>query len=267
MNTILDQWREGKGLPGVLVIDGHAHIGEWPHGANFRNSGEAAEEAVAFMDAFGMHAACVMSGGYMVNGSDYRLGNDFLLDCCRRVPDRLIPFALINPNDSAPSIKAELERMVAAGVHAIKLFNSYQGYPGDGAHLMAVYEFAQAHGMLVLNHYWSDDETRTIALEFPDLIMIRGHGGATKLARGLANVYDNIWYLSSLGELERGIQENGPDKVLFGSDAFMNDPAVGIGLVVYADIPEEWKRAILGLNMARLLDMAGTLPAPLKGWV
>ncbi len=264
MSVILEQWREGKGLPDVLVIDGHIHIGDWPHGANFDHVEEAAREAVAFMDAYGVDAACVLGGGYMGNGSDYRLGNDLLLDCVRRAPGRLIPFAHINPNDSLPSMLAELERMYDGGVRAIKLLNAYQNYPGGGPHLLALYEFAQGHNMLVLNHHWSEAEIRRIAAQFPGLTMIRGHGGASALSHELANVYDNIWGLWPLGTIEAGIQQYGPDKILFGSDAFMNDLSVGIGMVVYADIPDEHKRQVLGLNMACLLERVGALPASLR---
>ena len=267
MSTILEQWREGKGLPDMLVIDGHAHLGEWPHGANFDDAEEAASEAVAIMDANGVHAACVLSGGYWVNGSDYHMGNDFLLDCVRRAPDRLIPFAHINACDSPANILAELLRVEGEGVHAIKLYNLPQGYPGDGPNLMPLYEFAQEHSMLLLNHYWSDRELQQLAIQFPEVTFIRGHGGATRLSRTLANVYDNIWSLSPLGVLEAGIRQFGPEKILFGSDAFMNPPSVGIGMVVYADIPDTHKRMILGLNMARLLQRVGALPAPWAQWL
>lgn len=265
MSTILQHWTEGQGLPGLLVIDGHTHIGEWPHGPGFNSAEEAAERSVAVMDAYGVDAACVLAGRHMFNnGCDYREGNDFLLDCVQRVPERLIPFAHINPNDNLPSIRAELERMVAAGVRAIKLWNEPLGYPGDGPHLLAIYEYAQEHNMLVINHQWPEAVLRKIAAMFPGGTFIRAHGGASPLSYELANVHDNIWSLWPLGALESGIQQFGPTKILFGSDAFMNDPSVGIGMVVYADIPEEHKRMILGLNMARLLDKVGALPASLK---
>ena len=268
MSTILQDWRAGKGLPGTLVIDAHTHIGEWPHGANFDTPEEAAEGAEATMDAYGVDAACVLAGGYwMTNGADYRMGNDFLLACVRLLPERLIPFAHFNPNDDRSSLLAELERMVDEGVRAIKLINAYQGYPGDGPNLMVLYEFAQRHMMLVHNHYWSEAELRTITTQFPDLTLIRAHGGASALSHQMPNVNDNIWSLWPLGSIEQGIQRYGPDKILFGSDAFMNDPSVGIGLVVYADIPDAQKRAVLGLNMARLLDRVGVLPEPLRRWL
>jgi predicted TIM-barrel fold metal-dependent hydrolase len=179
MSTILEQWRAGKGLPDVLVLDGHTHLGDWPHGANFRDAAEAVDGAVAIMDAYGVDAACVLSGSYWASGSDYRMGNDFLLDCTRRAPERLIPFAHVNPNDSLPAIIAELERVVGAGVHCLKLYNSYQAYPGDAPNLLAVYEFAQEHHMLMVNHYWSETELRTLAVRYPGAIFIRAHGGAS----------------------------------------------------------------------------------------
>jgi predicted TIM-barrel fold metal-dependent hydrolase len=268
MSTLLEQWREGHGLPGVLVIDGHTHIGEWPTGATFDPGEDVAEGAIAMMDAYGVDAACVLSGGYMFsNGSDYRLGNDRLLACVRRFPERLIPFAFINPHDSLHSMMLELERMFGEGVRALKLWNEPTGYPGDGPNLMALYEFAERHDMLVVNHYWSEQELRKIAAAFPGLILICAHGGASRLSSELAGVYDNIWSLWPLGTIERGIQLHGPDKILFGSDAFMNDPSVGIGMVVYADIPDDYKRLILGLNMARLLDRVGALPSSLRRWL
>ncbi len=267
MTSIRDAWRQGQGLPDVLVIDGHAHLGEWPHGANFQDAEEAAAEAVAIMDANGVHAACILTGGYWVNGSDYRLGNDFLLDCVRRAPDRLIPFAHVNALDDRASMLAELARMEGEGVRCLKLYNVPQGYPGDTPNLLALYEYAQERRWLILNHQWSEAELGRLALDFPEVTFIRGHGGASRLSRGLANVYDNIWALWPLGTIEEGIRRFGPEKVLFGSDAFMNPPSVGIGMVVYAAVPDEHKRMILGLNMARLLERAGALPAPLRRWL
>ena len=265
MSAILEQWRRGEGLPDVLVIDGHTHPYRWSPG--FGSPREAAAEMLRLMDDYCVDASCLMSGDYMHNGDDFRLGNDFLLGVCRHDPERLIPFAHVNPNFDLNIISAELERMYGAGVRAIKLLNAYQNYPGDGPHLMAVYAFAQERDMLVLNHFWSEDEIHTITRRFPKLVMIRGHGGASAISCTYENVHDNIWSLHRLGAIESGIQRFGPEKILFGSDAALNDPAVGIGLVVYADISDEAKKAVLGLNMARLLDWAGLLPSSLRHWL
>jgi len=242
MSEILEAWRAGRGLPGVLVIDGHTHVGAWPHAANFDSIADAAAGAVAAMDANGVDAACVLSGGYMDPGADYRRGNDALLELLRRLPERLIGFAHVNPNDTLEGVRRELARVHEAGLRCIKLLNAYQqAYPGDGPNLMEVYRFAAKRNMLVINHYWPPEVLWKIARLFPSVDF------------------------RHIGFIEDGVRKAGPGKFLYGSDAFMNPMSVGIGLVAYADIPDEHKRLILGENMARLLDKVGALPRPLRG--
>jgi predicted TIM-barrel fold metal-dependent hydrolase len=245
------------------VIDGHVHVHDWPHGANFNSIEEMAQGAVKYMDANGVDAACVLSGGYMTSGTDYTVGNDVLIDLVRRVPDRLIGFLSVNPNDSTSNVVAELQRVERRGIRCIKLLNSYQqNYPGDGPSLMEVYRFAADHRMLILNHHWPGDVLLRIADQFPTVDFIMGHygGGAYDLLTARPNIHANIWGLSGLGFLERAVQTIGPDKFMFGSDAFMNPMSVGLGLVLFADISDDARRRMLGLNLATLLDKAGALP-------
>ena len=263
MSEILKRWRAGEGLPGVLVIDGHVHAKEDSGGANFTTIAVAAREAAAYMDANGVDAALVVTVGFVPPGSDYRLGNDDLIELQRLLPRRLACSVHINPNDTLEGILAELDRCERAGLRCIKLLNSYQqGYPGDGPNLMELYRFAQERDMLVFNHKWTPEELARIAPQFPDVDFICGHYGPSQdaLLRERDNVYASIWSLPSMGVLEQGIREVGPEKFLFGSDAFLNPMSVGIGLVVYADIPDDHKRMILGLNQAKLFDKVGALP-------
>ena len=266
MSDILSQWRQGQGLPDTLVIDGHGHIGEWPHAATFPNHSveEAAEEAVAFMDANGLDLFCSQSGGYMLDGSDYRLGNDYLLDVWRLIPDRLIPFANVNPNDSRENILAELDRVYEAGIRCLKLINDYQdNYPPGGPNMMAVYEYASQRAMLILNHGWRDSEAlNSIADEFPAVDFITGHYGwrQDETLKAHPNVFANIWGYGSMGWLDHGFREVGAHKFILGSDGFLNPLSGGIGPVVFAPISDEEKRLVLGLTMGRLLHKRGVLP-------
>lgn len=267
MSKLLDTWKAGRGLPDTLVIDGHVHIGEWPHNTTFHSVDEAVTESAAFMDANGVDAACVQGGGYMWAGADYRLGNDFLMAVCSRRPDRLIGFMSVNPNDTRQNVLAELDRTYAAGIRCIKLINAYQdNYPGDGPNLMAVYEYAADHRMLVFNHAWTAEVIRKISALFPDVDFIFGHynGGQNEMLKQRPNVYANIWNYGNLGWLDRGIANVGAGKFLMGSDAFLNPMSLGIGPVVFAPISDEEKRMILGLNQARLLEKVEVLPKSIK---
>lgn len=268
MSAILEKWISGRGLPDTIVIDGHIHISEWPHATTFHGVDEAVQESVRYLDANGVDAFCAVSGGYIFGMPDYHHGNDFLLEVWHRLPDRLIPFMNVNPNDTVAHILDELERMYAAGVRCIKLINAYQhAYPGNGPTLMALYAFAAQHRMLVFNHHWSEAEINQIAPQFPEIDFIFAHylGGYQDAAMQThPNVFTNIWSYGPMGWLERGIRKVGANKFMMGSDGFLNCLSVGIGPVVFAEISEDEKRQVLGLTTARLLDKVGALPPVLK---
>jgi predicted TIM-barrel fold metal-dependent hydrolase len=54
--------------------------------------------------------------------------------------------------------------------------------------------------------------------------------------------------------IERFVREVGADRVLFGSDTPLLEPAAQLGRIAYAKIPEADKVKILGLNTKRLLE-------------
>lgn len=267
MSRLLKDWIAGRGLPDTLVIDGHIHIGEWPHNTTFHSVDQAVAESVEYMDANGVDACCALSGGYMWTGTDYRLGNDFLLAVCQRLPDRMIGFLHINPTDTRDHIVAELDRMYGLGLRCIKLLNGYQNnYPGDGPNLMTLYEYAAKHRMLVFNHEWTPGVLAQISSQFPEIDFICGHYHASydPVMRTRPNVYASTWAYGEMGQLDRGFANVGVGKFLLGSDGFLNPLSVGIGSVVFAPISDEDKRLILGLTQARLLDKVGVLPRALK---
>lgn len=262
MNTILGNWKAGRGFPDILVIDGHLHFHAWPHGANFDSLAEAVEGALELMDAHGVEAGCVLGGGAFVCGDDYTAGNDELLTFTQACPDRFIGFAHINPNDSEAGVKAELDRIWQMGFRALKLINSYQqNYPDDGSNLMQVYRFAAEKNMLVLNHWWKPEVLDRIAAEFISVQFIAAHFYPFPVLER-PNVHCNIWGLP--GWIEEAVRRYGAEKFMVGSDGFMNPLSGGIGQVVYLDIPDADKRRMLGLNVARLLDSAGVLPPVLR---
>jgi uncharacterized protein len=267
VSAILSAWKRGLGLPDTLVIDGHVHVGEWPHAATFADVDEAERESAAYLDANGVDAFCAVGGGGMFNATDYRVGNDFLLALWRRLPDRLIPFLSLNPNDTPADLREELERMHGEGVRCVKLINDYQErYPGDGPNLRLVYEFAARRGMLVFNHAWDPHVIREVSQRHPDtdFVFAHYHEGLDEVLVERPNVYTNIWSLGSLGWLDRGLRRVGARKFMLGSDGFLNPLSVGIGPVVFSAASDAEKRLVLGLNAARLLAKAGALPAALE---
>ena len=273
MSEILKDWLDGNGLPDCLVIDGHIHIGTMrpPFSTTFfQTVDETVERANLICDQHGVDAFCTVGGGYMVGGSDYRLGNDFLLKVWKKMPDRLIPFMSLNPNDSFKNLKAELDRMTGEGICCIKLINAYQeNYPGDGPNLMKVYEYAAEHNMIVFNHSWSIVEIELIAKQFPESTFIFAHYNNRQdpILKKFNNVCANTWSYSGMEFIDRGVNSVGAGKLMLGSDGFFNSLSVGIGSIVFADISDKDKRQILGLNIAVLLDRVGALPDKYRKFV
>ncbi len=261
MSTLQENWEAGLGCPDTLVIDGHIHFDGGVIGRPWNSPAEAAHYALRAMDAAGIDLACILGGGYYGPGNDYTRGNDALRDFCRCAPDRFIGLAHFNPRDSAEGLDRELDRALALGFRGIKLLNAYQdNLPGDDPALMRIYRFAARHQLFILNHYWTPEVLGRIAREFPTVPFIAGHWYLHEVLR-LPNVYCNLWGLLRLGDIEFGVREFGADKFLLGSDAFLNPLTVGLGLVMQADLPDEDKRKILGLNQARILHSARALPA------
>jgi len=266
MSTIRDNWINGKGFPDVLVIDGHIHVGEWPHAATFQSMDEAEERSLEFMDRNGVDAICALSGGCMFFHADYRLGNDLILEYWQRLGDRVIPFCHVNPLDTEDNIVSELDRMVAAGIRCIKLLNSYQdNYPDDGPNMVRVCEYAAEHKMLLTNHSWGRLEVlRDFSTRFPDVDFIHAHyGGGDPLLSERPNVFTSVWAYGGMGWLDGGLALAGAHKFITGSDGFLNPMSVGIGPVVFAPLSDNDLRLVLGLNIARLLHKVGALPPSL----
>ena len=68
------------------------------------------------------------------------------------------------------------------------------------------------------------------------------------------NLYIGTCPLNSYGTLERFVAGAGADRIVFGSDLSWNPVGWGMGPILYASIPVESKRLILGGNIRRLLQ-------------
>ena len=67
-----------------------------------------------------------------------------------------------------------------------------------------------------------------------------------------------------VGMIERFVKEVGAERVLFGSDMPVLEPAAQLGRVAYAEISEDNKEKILGRNVQQLLEV-GKRAAPGQG--
>jgi len=108
------------------------------------------------------------------------------------------------------------------------------------------------------------DDLDRLAPIYPGAHFLSAHvGGSWEFAQALVpvmrrhpNIYADVAYPETAhGIIEYLVREAGADRVVFGSDGLLIDPASQLGWVGWARIAFEDKRKVLGLNIARLLGL------------
>lgn len=248
----------GKPLTDVFIIDGLTSVGSWA----------SLTSMLLVMDRLGIDTACLQ-------------GNpDRVLAAIGDHPDRFIGTCRVNPN-YPDEIVPTLERSFAGGMRMIKLHPAAHSeyYPIDGPNYRPVFEFAVAHQAPILIHSGPRTEVdlrlnrpyviAKVAQRYPDADFIISHCGAydaketwealdeaVEVTEANANIYLNFNTLGRYyGVLEYLVQNVGAERVIFGSDEPQHAFMAEIGHVAYAKVSDADKEKILGLNMARLLNL------------
>lgn len=247
----------GLPLTGVLVIDGHCHLG--PHAGFFQPDNDAAA-LVRTMDRIGIDQACIFST--LAITSDMRGGNDLSLAAARAFPDRLLAYMVPDPN-RPEELQDELQRCFDAGARGIKFHTGLHRYSFDGPAYAVGLAFADAHRLPLISHgVGSVDTLRRAARAYPGAHIIVAHAGAggggntamLQVALEESNVYlDLASSVGAFGAFAEVVQTFGAAKLHYGSDFPWMCPTHQIGRVLLAPIAEEDKRRILGSNLATLL--------------
>jgi len=265
-----------------MIIDASAYIGRWP----FAPLGyESAEDLLRLMDRSGVDKA-VLTSLNSIFYYDAEIGNREVGTACRQHPDRLIPFATINPN--LPRWREHLAACVEDyGARGIRLHPDFHKYSLLADHQMPdvgglMAEAAQRKlpvfiqtSILDLRHYpgyCMVDEVPIAqvaqAIErYRDNTFIVGGGrwfraranDLIKYARAanLTNYYiatDGLGgYWDGLGSF---VKQIGSEHLLFSTRAPILYGEAAKLVVETSEISAEDRAAILGGNAARLLGLA-----------
>jgi len=249
----------------MRIIDFHTHLDDrW-----FGQPVPSEAEFLSALDRFGIEAACVftLQGFY----GDTRRCNDALAARAERHPDRLIPFATVDPKLGHEAV-AELERCLANPVfRGVKLHPWLQAFAPSmvRAVMVELLKCAARRGVPVLIHdgtppYATTFQAATAARWVPQATVVLGHAGladyvaaAGRLVRDIPNLYACVCGPRA-GEVGYLVQTAGADKLLFGSDFGFTDWTIVADFldnILEAGLDDRTKDHVFYRNAARLLGL------------
>lgn len=255
-----------SGLPlSVPVTDCHTHMApaedKTVSGLYMPESG--CDDIVIKLDRLGIDR--IYTAPWEGISTDGLAGNEQSLYAARKYPGRFYGYNTCNihyPEDLAGWRRYfESDPDVFVG---IKPYWPYQRFAIDDPVCEEWYAYANAHRLLLLLHTGDAGvvaRAGELSRRWPDISFLLAHTGIdynvarTNLALAVErdNVFLEITYTScTRGMIEFLVEKAGADKVLFGSDLPMRDPAPQLGWVCYARVSEADKRKILHENIARL---------------
>jgi len=195
-------------------------------------------------------------------------GNDEAAEAAEQHPDMFVPACLINA-DLGEDALAEIRRcrdelgMVWIG----ELCGYASGYAYDTDAFGRAITLAGELNMVVQMHSEGWEEMDRICGEFPKVTFVLPHpGDSPKEVRArceLAAKHRNLHLdlsghgVQRMGVLDLAVQCAGPERVLFGSDYTINDPAAVIATIRASYLDDSTKELILGGNTLRLLNERG----------
>lgn len=259
-----EQLRRGEPLRDLLIIDGHAHLGEWP--GFFINQPDAGT-MIKVMDRIGMQAAIVSANAALSSDPEY--GNQMVLRAVQSYPGRILGYAVANPH-YAEDLEGSLHRYLdQPGMVGIKLHpETHDDYPLLGPRYEPVWAVATERRVPVLFHTYfggdSPEEIAELARRYPKVPLLVGHmlqdkslEAMAELANAFPNIYVDLSVPDTFGVTEFFVEAlDDIRKIIFGTDFPWGNCHFRVGAVIYARIPEEAKRRILGENMTELLGVS-----------
>lgn len=250
-----------------IVVDAHVHAG---YMGMWGQREISFEETLTAADAAGIDKLCVSSTLSLT--LDMKEGNHAVYELMQRYPDRVIGFAALPSPYFGQQGLDEIKRAVEYyGMKGIGELVTRPTYPADLPGWTALLETAADLHVPVLLHPVAGPCAR-VAEAVPEATILLAHMGAgngiapnewsdaIEMAKLHPNVYlETAQSDTSYGQMELAVQELGPERIVFGTDSPLLDPAVQKAKITGSDINSKAKDLILGPNLARILDISPNL--------
>lgn len=243
----------------MAIIDFHTHVDEAPAFGWI----DPPEKIVALLDEAGIDHAVAMT--YVDYPGLDPNAIDCLAEACSRFPDRLVPFARLNPNHRAEAMGALRRSIEELGYRGLKLHpTSTLAHPA-GEPTIDLLRACGEYGVPALFHCGDDPYTTPQAIALaaelaPDTAIVMGHMGGyfhVDDAIGETERHPNLYLETSAmpypTKIAEAVARVGAERIVFGSDGPGCNPALEVDKIRLLDLGEEVEERILFRNAAELL--------------
>ncbi len=245
-------------------IDVHCHVG-----AGARATGAVGELLKKLKEA--NVAKCVVSPiqlkEYNFETFTYAEQNDAVASLAKTYPEKIIPFARINPGAGEAALDEAKRAFTKLNAVGIKLQPSVDGYSLSNYTLLQVLEEAEKYNTVVLIHTGLNRIDAVahplacidLARQFKGVKFILAHAASLlQDAYEQGNLLPNVWFETSIHStpftISNYVKKYGDSRLLFGSDYPYSDPFIERLKIERAGLSESSKRKILLENTERLFE-------------
>ncbi|MFC1614847.1 amidohydrolase family protein [Gemmatimonadota bacterium] len=264
---------QGRPLEEIRLLDAHGHIAkEGFEGVNGLTLGpQDAASIVRVMDRLGYESLAVSS--WDLCGGNAPEGNRIAWKAVEKYPGRFLAYAVVNPNYPEDWQAQSEECFQQRRFFGLKPYPFFQRKAISDPAFAEALALADRLRLPILCHPGFEplagvtaEEVSELAPRYPGATFIIAHSGASfRLADnvlGLAEQFDNVLLEINYTSLPFAMisylaAKAGPEKLLFGTDIPMRDPAPVLGWVVYDHLSDESRKMILGENFLRLIEQVG----------
>ncbi len=245
----------------IEIYDAHAHLGKWNCISILRSD---AAQMVEKMDFLSVKATAISSS--MAICSDFRLGNDEMINALRSYPDRFFGYITINPNYAEGMVPEILRLEQEKNIIGLKVHPAYSGISLADNRYDEPFAWANAKNGVVLVHTWSPGEVSAMVKwieKYPHAKFLIGHSGArtgVDLSAELTHTYPNVYCDIVLSNppanwLEYLVKKADENKILFGTDSPTFDARICYSNVLCSALKEETKAKIMGQNFKEMIGI------------
>jgi len=127
-----------------------------------------------------------------------------------------------------------------------------------------IFEYAQELGMTVSCHPTSDEDMIAFAKAFPNMEIVYAHPGEKErllFYADILNKFDNVYLdisgtgVGRYGAIRELINKAGKEKILFGTDYSVCNPAMYVSAVMYEKLTDDERECILYKNAERVFKL------------